>query len=140
MIYLHGENGKNTGNSVQQLFREKCGREIPFVNARKSGRSSTEDTNRKILVRLKYDSDNEMLLRKHSDIFSDYVIKQDNEVEKRHHYFCKRTSNVSKYASTNAITAELGRLLISHRAWGLVVKYWLLTTCYYCGYVLANST
>ena len=29
-----------------------------------------------------------MLLREHSDVFSDYVMKQDNEVEKLHHYFC----------------------------------------------------
>ena len=125
LIYLHGQSGTNTRNIVLQLFREKCGREIPFVYARKSGRSSTEDNNRKILVRLKYYSDKEMLLREHSDIFGDYVIKQDNEVEKLHHYFCKRALNVSKYASTNAITAEIGRLPISHKAWGLVVKYWL---------------
>ena len=81
-----------------------------------------------------------MLLRENSDIFSDYVNKQDKEVEKLHHYFCKRTLNVSKYTSTYAITAGLGRLPISHKAWGLVVKYWLFTACCYCSYVWANGT
>ena len=37
----------------------------------------------------------------------------------------KCQSNASKYASTNAITAEFGRLPASHKAWGLVVIYWL---------------
>ena len=125
LVYLHGQRGTNTRNIVLRLFREKCGRDIPFVYARRSGSRITGEDERKILVRLKYYSDIEVLLREHSDIFSDYVIKQDTEVEKLHNYFCKRTLNVSKYASTNAVSAELGRMLITHKAWGLVKKYWL---------------
>ena len=47
----------------------------------------------------------------------------ENEIEKVHQYFCKRTLNVSKYASKNAVNAELGRCPIMHKAWGLAVEY-----------------
>ena len=45
------------------------------------------EVDRKI-VRLKYYTDEEVLLREHSDIFIDYVTKQDTEVEKLHRHFC----------------------------------------------------
>ena len=67
-----------------------------------------------------------MLLRDYSHIFfSNYQDKNENENEKVCQYFCKRTLNVDKYASKNAVNAELGRCPIMHKAWGFAVKYWL---------------
>ena len=58
-------------------------------------------------------------------MFSSYEDTNENETEKVHQYFCKRTLNISKYANTKAVNAELGRCPIMHKAWGLSVKYWL---------------
>ena len=126
-MYLHGSHWIYLISKLYPLciMGQKCGRDIPFVYARRSGSRSTGEDDRKILVRLKYYSDKKVLLRKHSDIFSDYVIKQDTEVEKLHHFVCKRTLDVSKYASNNAVSAVLGRMPITHKAWGLAINYWL---------------
>ena len=88
---------------------------------------SLENTyQRKILIKLVSYSQKELLLRDYSHIFfSNYEDKNENEIEKVHQYFCKRTLNVSKYASKNTVNAELGRCPIMHKAWGLAVKYWL---------------
>ena len=80
---------------------------------------------RKILIKLVSYSQKELLLRDYSHNFSNYEDKNENEIEKVHQYFCKRKLNVSKYASKNAVNAEMGRCPIMHKAWGLAVKYWL---------------
>ena len=118
---------KNTKQLVSKLFNDICGLKIPFVNAKRVGKITERDTvdQRKILVKLVSYSQKELLLGDYSHIFSNYEDNNENEIEKVHQYFCKRTLNVSKYASKNDVNAELGRCPIMHKAWGLAVKYWL---------------
>ena len=127
LIYLHDKTGKNTRQLVSKLFNDICGLKIPFVYAKRVGKMIEGDTvdQRKILIKLVSYSQKELLLRNYSHIFSNYEDKNENEIEKVHQYFCKRTLNVSKYASKNAVNAELGRSPIMHKAGGLAVKYWL---------------
>ena len=80
---------------------------------------------RKILIKLVSYSQKEFLLRDYSHILGNYEDKNENEIETVHQCVCKRTLNVSKYASKNAVNAELDRCPVMHKAWGLAVKYWL---------------
>ena len=48
-----------------------------------------------------------------------------NTIEKVHHDYCKKSLNISKYASSSAVQGELGRLPIINIAKGLAIKYWL---------------
>ena len=125
LIYLHNQTGKNTRQLVSTLFNDICGIKIPFVYAKRVGKITEGDTvdQRKILIKLVSYSQKELLLRDYSHIFSIYEDK--NEIEKVHQYFCKRTLNVSTYASKNVVNAELDRCPIMHKAWGLAIKYWL---------------
>ena len=61
---------------------------------------------REILIKLVSYSQIEFLPRDYSYILGNY-------------------EDVSKYASKNAVNAELGHYPILHKAWGLAVKYWL---------------
>ena len=65
------------------------------------------------------------MLHEHKHLFTDYIEYKDSCIENVHNYFCKRSLNVNKYASTNAVKYELGRFPITHKAWGHLVKYWL---------------
>ena len=76
---------------------------------------------RKILIKLVSYSQKEFLLRDYSHILEIMLIKtKTRSIEKVHQYFCKRTLNVSKYASKNAVNAELGRSPIMHKGWGFI--------------------
>ena len=101
------------------MLNDICVLKIPFLYAKIAGKITEWDTvdQRKILIKLVSYSQKEFLLRDYSHIVSNYEDKNENEIEKEHKYFCKRTLNVSKYASKNAVNAELGRCPIMHKAW-----------------------
>ena len=42
-----------------------------------------------------------------------------------HHDYCKKSLNISKYASSTAVQGKLGRMPISNTSKGLVIKYCL---------------
>ena len=67
----------------------------------------------------------EKLLRERPNIISNYHDKRENQDEKLHQYFCKRSLNISKYASNTAVSTELGRFPITHQAWRQSMKYWV---------------
>ena len=52
--------------------------------------------------------------------------------------YAKRTLNLSKYASNMAVQGELARFPLLHKAWGLVIKYWL-RLCHGTSNVLVNA-
>ena len=81
--------------------------------------------NRRILVKLQYIADKEKLLRERPNIISNYRDKRENQDEKLHQYFCKWSLDITKYASNTAVSAEMGRFPITHKAWGQSIKYWV---------------
>ena len=76
---------------------------------------------------MKFYSDKQELLRLAN--IQSYPIsnfsEKESSIEKVHNYFCKRSLNMSKYASNTAIQEELGRYPIYNIAKGFVIKYWL---------------
>ena len=95
--------------TIQELVSKSdiCGLKIPFVYAKRVGKITERDTvdQRKILIKLVSYSQKELILQDYSHIYSNYEDKNENEIAKVHKYFCKRTLNVSKYASKNAVNA-----------------------------------
>ena len=126
-IYLNYNNGAETRNIVTEALRDAYGNEIPYVFTRKVGKCPINNStdNRRILVKLQYIADKENLLCERPNIISNYHDKGENQDEKLHQYFCKRSLNISKYASNTAVSAEMGRFPITHKAWSQSIKYWV---------------
>ena len=63
----------------------------------------------------------------HPDVHvRNYDIKYNSFLyEKTHSKFCKFVLNVSKYSSTSACMAEMGRYPLSFKIWSLCIKYWM---------------
>ena len=97
-IYLNYNNGAETRNIVTEALRDAHGNEIPYVFARKVDKCPINNStdNRRILVKLQYIADKENLLRERPNIISNYHDKRENQDEKLHQYFCKRSLNISK--------------------------------------------
>ena len=63
-------------------------------------------------------------MNENSFVITNFVEKE-NDIEKVHHDFCKKSLNISKYASNMAVQAELGRNPVMNSAKSFAVKYWL---------------
>ena len=129
LFYLENQSeDQNTRTIVARMLRSVLNRDVPFEYARRVGRLSENDSiTRKILIKLKFYSDKQELLRSatdHSFVVSDFIEKE-NVIEKVHHDFCKKSLNISKYASNMAVQTELGRYPVTNSAKSFVIKYWL---------------
>ena len=129
LIYLEQQDeNQNTREIVTHVFSSIMNRSVPIEYARRVGKRSTDGLNtRKILVKLKSYSDKKELLRlaiNHNRPISNFIEKE-YDIEKVHNDFCKKSLNVSKYASNVAVQGELGRFPISNTAKSVVIKYWL---------------
>ena len=129
MFYLEGQpEDENTRNIVTNVLSSMMSRPVPLEYARRVGnRPVNNGPPRKILIKLKSYSDKEEILRlaNHSGYQISNFVENENEIEKIHHDFCKKSLNISKYASNTAVQGELGRMPIVSIARGLAIKYWL---------------
>ena len=128
LLYLEKQpENQNTRDLVKNILQSILGRNVHFEYARRVGTRSANDQPRKILIKLKDYSDKLELLRLMSD--SPYSISNFEEkesiIEKVHHDFCKKSLNISKYASNLAVQSELGRYPVINSAKSFTVKYWL---------------
>ena len=129
LIYLEGQpENLNTRNIVNSMLSSTLNRTVPFDYARRVGkRPANNGPPRKILIKLGSYSDKMELFSALDDsvyhISKFYEYKDD--IEKVHHDYCKKSLNISKYASSTAVQGELGRKPIINIAKGLAIKYWL---------------
>ena len=125
LLYIHEQpEGANTRTVVRNVLNRLCPFNVNFKSARRIGRAAGTQP-RKILVKLSNFEDKEYILRQGSPFITNFERNTPYKIEKVHSDFCKRTLNVSKYASTTAVMGELGRYPIMHNAWSHSIKYWL---------------
>ena len=129
LFYLEEQpENHNTRAIVASMLRLVLNKDVPVEYARRVGRrASNETAPRKILVKLKFYSDKQELFRsinENSYVITNFVEKE-NDIEKVHHDFCKKSLNISKNASNMAVQAELGRNPVMNSAKSFAVKYWL---------------
>ena len=78
------------------------------------------------MIRLKNIQDREIILRNTSSYrVSDFRDNTPVYIDKFQSLYCKKSLNVSKYASNVAVLGELGRFPIMNNVWAIAVKYWL---------------
>ena len=129
LCYLEGQpENINTRSAVTNMLSSVLNRNVRFDYARRVGRRPAEGSvPRKILIKFKYYSDKQELLNNVNDcpfIISNFV-ESESSFEKVHHDFCKKSLNMSKFASNTAIVGELGRYPLSNTAKASCIKYWL---------------
>ena len=132
LIYLEEQpENINTRNAVANMLKDIFNRPVPIEYARRVGkRPVNNESPRRILIKLKFYNDKEYICREFSSSrykISNFVEK-NSDIEKVHFDFCKKSLNMSKYASNTAIQGELGRMPIFNIAKGLAIKYWLRLT------------
>ena len=124
-LYVHGQpEGGNVRTVVKRLIANLCQREIKLEYTRRVGRNTSQQP-RKILVKVSNYEDKEHILRMNSPLFSNFDTDTKTPFEKVHSDFCKRTLNITKFASVTAVMGELGRFPLIYNAWGNCIKYWL---------------
>ena len=118
----------NTRSITSNTIRSVLKRNVPIEYACRVGKRIVGNSPpRKILVKFKFYSDKKNFLSNslsNSVIASDFVGAEES-IEKVLHDFCKKSLNISKFASNLAVRGELGRYPISHSANAFAVKYWL---------------
>ena len=129
LLYLEGQTENiNTRNIVNNMLLSTLHRNVPFEYARRVGkRPIVNGPPRKILVKLKCYSDKlELMSSVDNTVYKiSKFIEYENAIEKVHYDYCKKSMNISKYASNTAVQGELGRSPITNTAKGLTIKYWL---------------
>ena len=123
----------NTRSIMNDISLKLLGRKVSFEYAKRVGKkpsNSSQNTNRKILVKLEKYSDKLALLSKDQADFklSNFETPCLSDLDKLHLSFCKKSLNMSKYASNTGVLFELGALPVEHKAFSLVIKYWLRLT------------
>ena len=124
-FYVHNQpEGTNARTIINQLLRDLCHRNIPLTYARRVGKINNE-TSRKILVKVSNYDDKEEILRLNSSLISNFHTDFKYNYEKVHTDYCKRTLNITKFASSTAVMGEMGRYPIVFNARSHSIKYWL---------------
>jgi len=118
LCYIEGQpENVNTRNAVTNILSSIMNRTVQLIMAHLDF----------FLIKLKYYSDKQELFRAVSN--SIYQIskfeEKESDIEKVHNDFCKKSINISKYASNTAVQGELGRMPIINTSKGLLIKYWL---------------
>ena len=132
LIYI--ENQSEVGNAraiTNNIIEKVLGRKVQIDYARRVGKK-TNNTNggRKILVKLAIFSDKEALINdtQNEFVLSNFEPPSYSDMAKMHIGYCKKSLNMSKYASSTAVLFELGATPIDHKAYSLAIKYWLRLT------------
>ena len=105
LLYLDNQDKGVNARSIAS--RVLCGilhKHVSIIYARQVGKLSS-GTKWRILVSLKYYSDEENILRQstHSADIRDFLENEDNTLEKLHMNYAKRTLNLNKYTSNMAV-------------------------------------
>jgi len=126
LIYLLDQNDNiNTRRAVTQALLGNLGYVAEYSSARRVGKKTASES-RSILINLKNYQDVEYLLQCPSPYkFQVYEDKSSNDIDIFHTSFCKKSLNVSKYASNLAVLGELGRYPLSINCIVQVIKYWI---------------
>ena len=124
MFNVRSETRANVRNALFETFGH-----IPFIYARRIGRQDKSNNgNKKIIIRLKHYFDKQEIICKSKTgryTFSNFNDDTQEQAEMVHTEYMKKVINLNKYASNLAISCELGRFPIIHKAWYLAIKYWL---------------
>ena len=125
LIYLEDQpDAQNTRTAARNVLKEICGYDVPFSSARRVGKNQGHC--RRIMIRLKNIQDKEIILRNTSSYrVSDFRGNNPVYIDKFQSLYCKKTLDVSKYASNVAVLGELGRFPIMNNVWDIAVKHWL---------------
>ena len=116
----------NVRNKLNEIFDELFGTPLPFEYARRVGKL-TAGQNRRIIIKMSNFDDKQKLLSTNDSnyIFTNYEEKNASDTDKAYIDFCKRSLNISKYASNTATYFELGGKPIDNKMKSLAIKYWL---------------
>ena len=107
LIYI--ENQSEVGNArtiTNSIIEKVLGRKVQIDYARRVGKkSNNSNEGRKILVKLALFSDKEALLNNTQNEFvlSNFEPPSYSDIEKIHISYCKKSLNMSKYASSTAV-------------------------------------
>ena len=127
LIYLENQpKAINTRKRVNEVFSQILGRNPNFEYARRVGKF-IRGQSRRFIIKMKNYEDKAALLRLNSAqfTFTNYTPPNYSDITKNYFDYCKKSLNVSKYASNTAVQYELGRGLIDHKAFALAIRYWL---------------
>ena len=116
----------NTRSKLNEIFNDLFGTTLSFEYAKRVGKYIVGQK-RRILIKMSNYEDKQKVLS-HSNLtykFSDYEEKCITDTNKTYVDFCKRSLNISKYASNTATYFELGCKPIDNKMLSLTVKYWL---------------
>ena len=126
LIYLIEQPENNdTRKTVTRALTASCGYNIGFSSAKRVGKRCATKS-RPILINLNCIQDAEIILRHSGPYqFLPYEDRALPNIDAFHLNFCKKSLNISKYASNSAVLGELGRYPLTITCWSQVVKYWL---------------
>ena len=126
LIYLIEQPENNdTRKTVTRALTASCGYNIGFSSAKRVGKRCATKS-RPILINLNCIQDAENILRHSGPYqFLPYEDRALPNIDAFHLNFCKKSLNISKYASNSAVLGELGRYPLTITCWSQVVKYWL---------------
>ena len=116
----------NIRNKLNEIFTELFGKILPFEYARRVGKF-TATQNRRIIIKMSNFDDKLTILSNNNSnyTFINYEEKSTSDTDKAYTDFCKRSLNMSKYASNTATHFELGSKPLDNKMQSLAVKYWL---------------
>ena len=127
LVYLENQPEHiNIRHKINEIFNELFGESLPIEYAKRIGKCSPGE-NRRILIKMSNYSDKQKVLSQSDSnhIFSNYIDKSISNTNKTFADFCKRSLNITKFASNTATQFELGCKPIDNKMFCLAVKYWL---------------
>ena len=127
LVYLENQPEHiNIRHKINEIFNELFGESLPIEYAKRVGKCSPGE-NRRILIKMSNYSDKQKVLSQSDSnyIFSNYIDKSISNTNKTFADFCKRSLNITKFASNTATQFELGCKPIDNKMFCLAVKYWL---------------
>ena len=126
LIYLIEQPENNdTRKTVTRALTASCGYNIGFSSAKRVGKRCATKSG-PILINLNCIQDAENILRQSGPYqFLPYEDRALPNIDAFHLNFCKKSLNISKYASNSAVLGELGRYPLTITCWSQVVKYCL---------------
>ena len=127
LIYLENQpEHVNTRQIVQNALTTVSNKPVNFIYARRVGKIRNGHS-RDILIKLLTFKDKENILGTHNGTFKfrRYKSEDYSDITKAQLDFCKKSLNLSKYASSCAVRLELGIHTMDAKAHSLAIKYWL---------------
>ena len=128
-MYLTNQNkDQRPGEIASEFTYNALGRNVPIIYARRVGKTS-DVQNRRVLIRFKHYNDVHEFIQSPSNgnivEFQHFRDTKDSAMEMVHKNFLKKSLNISKHASNTCIYKDLKRSPVTHRAWAMVIKYWI---------------